>query len=106
MAKNVGAMLVVAIATPGFAQSAPEIRLTERLDKDFRKAMQDQKPPVDDVFRPIEAFGNAETPRRNLTSETLPNGDIVLRRRDAATPSALRDQGAPAMPRKGGATGN
>lgn len=108
------AFLAVAAALPATAEQnrpaeplpvqstpAPERRLPEDIERAFRDMMERLRPALDDllgvmrVFEDIDSIGNYEAP------EVLPNGDILIRRRDDAPPWPPED--APAAPEPPGA---
>ena len=116
-------VFVAASATAAPAQSADESRLPETLDRAFRDMVDDLKPALDDAFdamRPAleDALRNmqpalegamdymrgfeasVDDPRNYELPEVLPNGDIIIRRRDDAPPFRpdARERGPAAPP--------
>ena len=82
----------LATATPAFAQSTPELRLPEELDKTLREMMDQLKPALKDMFRMMETFEEIDDPRHYRMPEVLENGDIIIRRRDDAPPFKPRER--------------
>lgn len=65
---------------PASAQSTPEIRLPEKLDRALRDMMDAMKPTIDDAFDAMKDFQVIDDPRHYEMPEVLPNGDIIIRR--------------------------
>jgi len=68
--------------TPG--PSGPETRLPEKLDKALRDMMETMKPALDDLLDTLEVFEQIDSLENYERPEVLPNGDIIIRRRDEA----------------------
>ncbi len=83
--------LSVAAGSQALAQSSPETRLPEALDKAFREMMEELKPALTEMFKMIEQFEGVDDPRHYQMPEVLPNGDIIIRRRQDAPPFKPRD---------------
>ena len=79
------ALLAASTATAP-AQSNEEVRLPEALDRAFREMMEELKPALDDALDYMQSFGAVDDPRHYELPEVLPNGDIIIRRRDDAPP--------------------
>ena len=77
------------------AQSSPELRLPQELDKALRQMMEQMKPALKEMFRMMETFEGIDDPRHYQMPEILPNGDIIIRRRDDAPPFAPRNREEP-----------
>ncbi|MEM9063526.1 MAG: hypothetical protein AAGD13_23960 [Pseudomonadota bacterium] len=79
-------LCAVILAAPVWAnaQSIPELTLPRELDKTFRKFMEDLKPSLDETFDYFEGFDGIGDPRYYHLPEVLPNGDIIMRRREDA----------------------
>ncbi|MEM7210523.1 MAG: hypothetical protein AAF479_01320 [Pseudomonadota bacterium] len=81
---------LVAPSLPASAQSVeppsfiPQLKLPEELDDALRKMMDDLKPTLDETMKMMESFGNMGDPRHYHLPEVLPNGDIIMRRREDA----------------------
>lgn len=66
------------------AQSTEELRLPERMDRALREMMDELKPALDDALDYMRSFEVIDDPRHYEMPEVLPNGDIIIRRRDDA----------------------
>ena len=77
---------LAASAAAAPAQSPEELRLPEALDRAFREMMEELKPALDDALDYMQSFGAVDDPRHYELPEVLPNGDIIIRRRDDAPP--------------------
>ena len=92
--KTLSSMLIcaalVAPAAPSVAQIVeppsfiPQLKLPEELDDALRKMMDDLKPTLDETLKMMESFGAMGDPRHYHLPEVLPNGDIIMRRREDA----------------------
>ena len=75
---------------PAFAeeprQILPELELPDRMDDALRRMMEDLKPALDETLKLMESFEAIGDPRHYHLPEILPNGDIILRRKDDAPP--------------------
>lgn len=78
------AALIAGVAGGASAQSAPELRLPQELDRAFRDMMESMKPTLDDALDLMRNFNVIDDPRNYQMPELLPNGDIILRRRPDA----------------------
>ncbi len=87
------------------AQSPEELRLPEALDRALRNMMDDLKPALDDALDYMRSFKVIDDPRHYEMPEVLPNGDILIRRRDDAPPftpdQPEEDEAQPADPEDG-----
>ena len=85
-------ILCLAVTNQALAQQAnppsiiPQLKLPEQLNETFREMMEDLKPTLDETFRLMDSFGTIGDPRHYHLPEVLPNGDIILRRKDDAPP--------------------
>jgi hypothetical protein len=61
-----------------------DLPLTERLDRALRDMMEDVQPTLEDALDYLRSFGVVDDPRHYEMPEILPNGDIIIRRRDDA----------------------
>lgn len=96
--KNVPTFLLCAalasVALPARAQQpdppsfTPQLKLPEELNDALRDMMEDLKPTLDETLKLMESFGAMGDPRHYHLPEILPNGDIILRRREDAPPYA------------------
>jgi len=84
-------LLAAPALAPALAQSQgdptpsdPEMRLPEKLDKALRDMMDSIKPPLDDLLDTLEVFEDIDRLEYYELPEILPNGDIIIRRRDDA----------------------
>ena len=95
------AALLAASATAAPAQPTDddEFRLPEmeQMDRTMRDLMEDLEPAFDEMFRTLQpafediidymrGFEVIDDPRHYEVPEVLPNGDIIIRRRDDAPP--------------------
>lgn len=86
----IAAFLCAAISGPVAAQQAnppsffPQLKLPEQLNDTFRDMMEDLKPTLDQTFELMESFSTFGDPRHYHLPEVLPNGDIILRRKEDA----------------------
>lgn len=81
--------------TPVQSPSGPEPRLPDRLDEAFREMLERLKPVLDDVFETMKVFEDIDGIENYERPEILPNGDILIRRREDAPPWPPEDR-APA----------
>ncbi|MEO1492722.1 MAG: hypothetical protein AAFV19_11270 [Pseudomonadota bacterium] len=90
------AILAAALMTPtaASAQSTPEIRLPEKLDRILRDTMEALEPAIDDALDTMREFQVIDDPRNYEMPEVLPNGDIIIRRRPDA-PGPAPEENAP-----------
>lgn len=85
------ACLALTLALPAAAQqipSTPELRLPEQLDRDLRDFMDKMKPLLDETFDAFENLPEIDSLEHYRMPEMLPNGDIIIRRREDAPPLA------------------
>ena len=97
------AALLAASAMSAPAQPTEEqiedLPLPERMQRALRDMMGDVQPTLEDALDYLRSFGAIDDPRYYELPEVLPNGDIVIRRRDDApefVPDATPD--APGAP--------
>ncbi len=90
------AALTLALIAPmsASAQSTPELRLPEKLDRILRDTMEALEPAIDDAFDAMREFQVIDDPRHYEMPEVLPNGDIIIRRRPGA-PSMTPEEDVP-----------
>ncbi len=94
-------ILCLAVTTQALAQQAnppsiiPQLKLPEQLNETFREMMEDLKPTLDETFRLMDSFGTIGDPRHYHLPEVLPNGDIILRRKEDAPPFQSPETDAP-----------
>lgn len=72
--------------SPAPAPDPEELRLPQALDRACREMMQKMKPALDDALDYMRGFSGVDDPRNYELPEVLPNGDIIIRRRDDAPP--------------------
>ena len=66
--------------------------LSEQFDKAFRDLMDHMKPALDELLETLEVLENIDSIEHYQRPEILPNGDIIIRRREDAPPLP-RDDG-------------
>ena len=66
--------------------------LSEELDQVFRDLIEHMKPALDELLETLEVLENIDSIEHYERPEILPNGDIIIRRRDDA-PSFPDDDG-------------
>jgi hypothetical protein len=60
--------------------------LSEQLDEAFRELMEQMKPALDDLLETLEVLEGIDSIEHYQRPEILPNGDIIIRRREDAPP--------------------
>ena len=93
-------LLALSLASPAKADTTRE--LTEDLGEAFRQLFKEMQPHLEDALEMLEGFEglNAiDDPRHYRMPEILPNGDIIIRRREDA-PVFRRE--TPESPESGG----
>lgn len=86
---TLAASLAIAPAYGGSAESgegADGRPLSEELDKVFRGLMEQMKPALDELLETLEVLENIDSIEHYERPEILPNGDIIIRRREDAPP--------------------
>ncbi len=81
--------LAIAPAYGGSAGTGagPEDRpLSEQLDDVFRNLMEQMKPALDEFLETLEVLEGIDSIEHYERPEILPNGDIIIRRREDAPP--------------------
>lgn len=97
-------ILSCTIAMPAAAQETnsppafPELKLPEKLDEAFREMMESLKPTLDETLKFMESFEGVGDPRHYHLPEVLPNGDIILRRKEGAPPFTPEPDERPSKP--------
>ncbi len=87
--------------TPAYGGSAdPEAGtedrpLSERLDEVFRDLMEQMKPALDELLETLEVLEGIDSIEHYERPEILPNGDIIIRRREDAPPLPHDDSEEP-----------
>ncbi len=95
-----GLTIAPAYGGPAGAGAGPEDRpLSERLDEVFRDLMEQMKPVLDELLETLEVLEGIDSIEHYQRPEMLPNGDIIMRRREDAPP--LPPPLPPALPRDG-----
>ena len=95
------ALGAVLLAASGIASQAPatdERPLPERLDRALRDMMEDVQPTLEGALDYLRSFGAIHDPRHYEMPEVLPNGDVIIRRRDDAPPFRPEPPAAPEAP--------
>jgi hypothetical protein len=69
--------------TGGGAEDRP---LSEQLDDVFRSLMEQMKPALDELLDALEVLEGIDSIKNYENPEILPNGDIIIRRREDAPP--------------------
>lgn len=81
------ALAVLLLAMPALpAWAEPAETLPERMERALREMMQGLEPELEDALDWMRSFGTIGDPRHYELPEILPNGDIIIRRRDDAPP--------------------
>lgn len=81
------ALIVPSAGVPDEPRSIlPELQLPDRMDDALRQMMDELKPALDETMRLMEGFKAMGDPRHYHMPEILPNGDIILRRKEDAPP--------------------
>lgn len=95
------AVLTALLITPAVTRSEeprsilPELELPQRMDDALRRMMDDLKPALDETLKLMESFEAIGDPRHYHLPEVLPNGDIILRRKEDAPPIEAPETDAP-----------
>jgi hypothetical protein len=94
------ATIALALAAPlsAAAQSTPEMRLPEKLDRILRDTMEALEPAIDDALDTMREFQAIDDPRHYEMPEVLPNGDIIIRRRPTAPDMTVPESHPDAAP--------
>ena len=79
----------------GTEDDTRDIPLSEELDKAFRGLMEKMKPALDELLDTLEVLENIDSIENYERPEILPNGDIIIRRREDAPPLPLEDSDNP-----------
>ena len=66
--------------------------LSEQLDEVFRGLMEQMQPALDELLETLEVLKGIDSIEHYEHPEILPNGDIIIRRREGAPPMP-RDDG-------------
>lgn len=94
-------VLTVSLIAPAAVMSdeprsiLPELELPDRMDDALRRMMDDLKPALDETLKLMESFEAIGDPRHYHLPEVLPNGDIILRRKEDAPPFQEPESDAP-----------
>ena len=80
------AVLLAMYGVPGQAgaSDASDPGLSERIERALRDMMQGMQPTLDQALDYMQSLGAIDDPRHYEMPEILPNGDIIIRRRDDA----------------------
>ena len=82
----------LAIAPAYGGSDTDERPLSEQLDEAFRGLMEQMKPALDEFLETLEVLEKIDSFEHYERPEILPNGDIIIRRREDAPPLP-RDDG-------------
>jgi len=83
----VAAGLAIAPAFAGSGDTGPgpeDSPLSEQLDEVFRNLMDQMKPALDELLETLEVLEGIDNIQHYQSPEILPNGDIIIRRREDA----------------------
>ena len=80
----------------GGSEDSGERPLSEELDKAFQDLMEQMKPAFDEFLETLEVLENIDSIEHYERPEILPNGDIIIRRREDAPPLEQDDTADPA----------
>ena len=75
----------------GGAAGSDDRPLSERLDEAFRDLMEQMRPALDELLETLEVFEGIDDFKHYQRPEILPNGDIIIRRREDAPPLPRRE---------------
>jgi len=90
------AALAAGIAvTPVDAGNEGDHDLRGRIDDAFRELMDQMRPALDEFLGTLEVLEGIDSLEYYHRPEILPNGDIIIRRRDDAPPLPSADQPEP-----------
>ena len=79
---TVAALLAI---TPALAGSEDR-RLSDELEEAFRNLMDEMRPALDELMDTLEIIESIDSLENYERPEILPNGDIIIRRREEAPP--------------------
>ena len=79
---------------PAYGQSEDR-SLSEQLDEAFRGLMEQMKPALDEFLEALEVLEGIDSFEHYQRPEILPNGDIIMRRREDAPPLPHIDRKEP-----------
>ena len=71
--------------------------LSEQLDEVFRSLMEQMKPALDELLETLEVLEGIDSIEHYQRPEILPNGDIIIRRREDAPPLPQDDGEEPGV---------
>lgn len=90
--------LVAGLALAPVQAGSPDTEeppLSEELDQIFRDMIEHMKPALDELLETLEVLENIDSLEHYKRPEILPNGDIIIRRRDDAPPLPDNDGDEP-----------
>ncbi len=91
-----GLAIAPAYGGPADTEAGTEDRpLSEKLDEVFRDLMEQMKPALDELLETLEVLEGIDSIEHYERPEILPNGDIIIRRREDAPPVPQQDDGEP-----------
>lgn len=79
------------------SQGTEERPLSEELDQVFRDMVEQMKPALDELLETLKVLENIDSIEHYERPEILPNGDIIIRRREGA-PQLPTDDGGETVP--------
>lgn len=91
---TLAASLAVAPAYGGsddLGEGTEERPLSEELNEAFRGLMEKMKPALDELQDTLEVLENIDSIEHYERPEIMPNGDIIIRRREDAPPMPQND---------------
>ena len=77
--------LLLSPTAPAYAQSDDE-PLSESLERILRELMDEVGPALDELSETLEIFDRIDNLKHYERPDVLPNGDIIIRRREDAPP--------------------
>jgi hypothetical protein len=89
------AVLLGMYGVPAQAQPADEPQLSERIERALRDMMEGLEPALGDALEYMRSLGAIDDPLNYEMPEVLPNGDIIIRRREDAPELEPEVPGAP-----------
>ncbi|MDH3668147.1 MAG: hypothetical protein OEN23_14560 [Paracoccaceae bacterium] len=79
----------VGVPSLALAQSdelEPEVPLSENIERMFRELMDEVGPAIDELSEALSIFDEIDSLEHYEGPEIMPNGDIIIRRREDAPP--------------------
>jgi hypothetical protein len=91
----VAALAAGLAVTPARAGNDEDGDLRGKIDEAFRELMERMRPALDDFLDTLKVLDGIDSLEYYQRPEILPNGDIIIRRRDDAPPLPPRDEPEP-----------